>query len=97
MKKVSISTVARVCEVDPSLAFSDRVEIRLDDGRIIESGEIRFACGNAKMPLTESDIRTKFLDCLSEVQQVNAGALYEQLSRLENVRDLRTLAGSALA
>ena len=92
MKRVSISTVTSVCPVDPSFAFSDRVEIRLDDGRTIDSGEIRFARGNAKLPLTESDLRTKFLDCLSGVPKVNASTLYEQLSRLENVRNLRTLA-----
>lgn len=97
MKKVSISTTERLCTVDPSFAFTDRVEIRLADGRTIDSGEIRFARGNAKLPLTEADLRTKFLDCLGGVPQVNAGALYEQLSALEKVADLRTLAGTTLA
>jgi aconitate decarboxylase len=97
MKKVSISTTERLCTVDPSFAFSDRVEIRLADGRTVDSGEIRFARGNAKLPLTEADLRAKFLDCLSGVTQVNAGTLYDQLSRLENVRNLRTLAAPALA
>ena len=97
MTKVSISTTERLCPVDPSFAFSDRVEIRLADGRTIDSGEIRFARGNAKLPLTEADLKAKFLDCLSAAPQVNAMALYEQLSRLESVRDLRTLAGSVLA
>ncbi|HEY5293448.1 MAG TPA: MmgE/PrpD family protein [Burkholderiales bacterium] len=97
MKKVSISTTERLCTVDPSFAFSDRVEIRLADGRTIDSGEIRFARGNAKLPLTEADLRTKFLDCLNGVPQVNASVLYEQLSRLEDVRNLRTLAGPAPA
>jgi aconitate decarboxylase len=96
MRKVFISTTERLCPVDPSFAFSDRVEIRLADGRTIDSGEVRFARGNAKMPLTESDLRTKFLDCLSRVPQINANVLYEQLSRLEQVRDVRTLAGSVL-
>jgi 2-methylcitrate dehydratase PrpD len=96
MKKVFISTTERLCPVDPSFAFSDRVEVRLIDGRTIDSGEIRFARGNAKMPLTESDLRKKFLDCLSGAPQINANALYEQLSRLERVHDIRPLAESAL-
>jgi len=94
MRKVFISTTERLCPVDPSFAFSDRVEIRLADGRTIDSGEVRFARGNAKMPLTESDLRTKFLDCLSGAPEINANALYDQLSQLEQVHDMRAVAGS---
>ena len=92
MQKVSISTTERLCPVDQAFAFTDRVEIRLDDGRTIDSGEIRFARGNAKLPLTEAELGTKFRDCLSGVPGVNAGALYDRLSRLEDISDLRTLA-----
>lgn len=97
MKRVSISTVDTACTVDPSFAFSDRVVIKLDDGRSIDSGEIRFARGNAKLPLTEADLRTKFLDCASGAAQIDANALYDALSRLETVPDLRTLAAFAPA
>ena len=95
MTKVSISTTERLCTVDPSFAYTDRVEIRLADGRTIDSGEIRFARGNAKLPLAEADLRTKFLDCLSGVPQVDGSALYERLSALEHVADLRSLSGPA--
>ncbi len=95
MSKVSISTTERLCTVDPSFAYTDRVEIRLVDGRTIDSGEIRFPRGNAKLPLTEDDLRTKFLDCVRDVPQLNAVALYARLSALENVADLRTVAEGA--
>jgi 2-methylcitrate dehydratase PrpD len=97
MKKVTTSTVSSVCTVDPSFALTDRVVIKLDDGRTIDSGEIRFARGNAKLPLTESDLRTKFLDCLGGVAQIDANALYDRLARLETLPDVRALAGSAPA
>ena len=52
MKKVTTAAVDTSCPVEPMFAFADGVQIKLRDGRTMETGDIRFARGNAKLPLT---------------------------------------------
>jgi len=92
MRKVEISTVESTCPIEPAFAYSDRVQIELTDGRRLDSGEIRFARGNAKLPLGEDELKTKFFDCLASAEPIEAGALYSRLARLDAVRDVRELA-----
>ena len=92
MRKVEISTVESTCPIEPAFAYSDRVQIELTDGRRLDSGEIRFARGNAKLPLGEDELKTKFFDCLAGAEPIEAGALYSRLARLDAVRDVRELA-----
>ncbi len=92
MKRVQISTVATTCPIEPALAVSDRVQIRLKDGRVLDSGEVRFARGNIRLPLHEGELKAKFLDCVASAEQIDASSLYEQLARLDAVRDVRDLA-----
>jgi 2-methylcitrate dehydratase PrpD len=93
MKKVEISTVQTTCPIEPVFAFSDRVRIRLTDGRLLDSGEVRFARGNAQLPLSEGELRTKFLDCVAGAGHIDAGALYARLAGLHAVSDVKDLAG----
>jgi hypothetical protein len=93
MRKVEISTVQTSCPIEPVFAFSDRVRIRLKDGRVLDSGEIRFARGNTKLPLREGELRAKFLDCVTGAERVDARLLYERLAGLEGVRNVRELLG----
>ncbi|MFN0317417.1 MAG: MmgE/PrpD family protein [Burkholderiales bacterium] len=92
MKKVSTSTVDTVCPLEPFFALTDRVSIRLKNGREVDTGDIRFARGNAKLPLSESELRVKFMDCASE--RTDAQSLYERLAGLERVDNVRALAAS---
>ena len=92
MRKVEISTIESTCPIEPAFAYSDRVQIELTDGRRLDSGEIRFARGNAKLPLGEDELKTKFFDCLAGAEPIEAGALYSRLARLDAVRDVRELA-----
>jgi 2-methylcitrate dehydratase PrpD len=93
MKRVEISTVETTCPIEPAFAYSDRVRIRLRDGKALDSGEIRFARGNAKLPLGEDELKVKFFDCVAGAGHIDAGVLYPRLARLEAVRNVRELAG----
>ncbi len=96
MKKVEISTVQTTCPIEPVFAFSDRVRIRLKDGRVLDSGEIRFARGNMKLPLREEELKAKFLDCVAGAEQIDASALYERLAGLGAVRNVTELVSLSL-
>jgi len=91
MTKVTTATVDTHCPVEPIFAYTDRVVIELADGRKLDSGEIRFARGNAKLPLKPGELRTKFMDCAAGVEGLDAAALYERLDCLDAVENLRTL------
>ena len=97
MKKLEIATVESACPIEPAFAFSDRVRIRLEDGRTLDSGEIRFARGNAQLPLRDEDLKAKFFDCVARADGIDARHLYERLAGLDALRDIRELAGEAVA
>jgi len=92
MPKVRIATDDTPCPLEPAFARNDRVEIVLRDGKTLDSGEIRFARGNAMAPLAEPDLRAKFLDCAGRARDIDAAALYARLCDLRAVPRLRALA-----
>jgi 2-methylcitrate dehydratase PrpD len=92
MKTVEISTVDSACPIEPAFAYSDRVRIRLNDGGMLDSGEIRFARGNAQLPLGEDELKAKFFDCIAGAEHIDAAALYARLMAFDRVRDVRGLA-----
>lgn len=94
MRSVSTETVDTVCPVEPILAYTDRVWVKLKDGRELDSGEIRFARGNAKLPLNAAELERKFRDCTRNVQGVDAAGLYSRLTSLEALADVRSLTGA---
>ena len=94
MGKVKIATVDTSCPIEPVFALTDRVVLELRDGRKLDSGEIRFARGNAKLPLKEEELKAKFLDCAGGADHLDAGALYHDLVRLGEQGSLRTLGAS---
>jgi len=94
MGKVRIAAVDTKCPIEPMLALTDRVVLELQDGRKLDSGEIRFARGNAKLPLKGEELKAKFLDCTAGVDALDAGALYQALNTLGEQRSLRNLGAS---
>jgi len=94
MKKVSTATVDTTCPIEPMFAFSDRVRIELEDGRAIDTGEIRFARGNAKLPLTRNQPKRKFFDCVQGARDVDAERVYRQLAGLDALASVRELTGA---
>jgi 2-methylcitrate dehydratase PrpD len=97
MGKLSIGTTDSRCPLDPAFGFSDRVVLQLKDGRKLDSGEIRFARGNAKLPLRDEELRAKFMDCTRTVKHLDPATLYERLGELETVRSVGELAGRRAA
>ena len=92
MSKLSIATTGSRCPLEPAFSFSDRVVLKLKDGRGLDSGEIRFARGNSQLPLRDDELRAKFVDCTSTVGYPDAASLLDRLMRLESLRDVRELA-----
>jgi 2-methylcitrate dehydratase PrpD len=68
--------------------------LELRDGRKLDSGEIRFARGNAKLPLKEEELKAKFFDCAASADYLDAGALYQALNKLGEQASLRQLGAS---
>lgn len=91
MRKVNIITDDSQCPIEPVFSINDRVEVVLNDGTTLDSGDIRFARGNAKAPLGDVDLRAKFLDCTADAEGVDAAALYARLTELQSVPSMRTL------
>jgi 2-methylcitrate dehydratase PrpD len=95
--KVSVKINETPCPLEPSFSLTDRVVVTLNDGRTLDSGEIRFPLGNAGNPLDETGMRMKFLDCLSSAKElgvalpVAAETLYTRLSQLELVDNIQRL------
>lgn len=97
MPKVKTSSVDTHCPIEPAFAFADRVVLELRDGRSLDSGDIRFARGNAKLPLGEAELRTKFIDCASALGEAAANGLYDCLCRLGELDRVRSLATQTAA
>jgi aconitate decarboxylase len=91
MKKVTTATVDTTCPLEPIFAFADRVQISLKDGRAIDTGEIRFARGNAKLPLGSEELERKFMDCVTRSRDVDAERIYRKLAGLESITNVQEL------
>ena len=95
MAKVRTATVDTSCPIEPVFALTDRVVIELKDGRTLDSGEIRFARGNAKLPLKDEELKAKFLDCARRRLGFDPGDLAR--GRHEGRMDLQAVAQAHFA
>jgi 2-methylcitrate dehydratase PrpD len=91
MAKVRTATLDTCCPIDPTFALTNRVIVELEDGRRLDSGDIRFARGHAKLPLQDRELKAKFLDCAAGVEGIDAAALYGRLDKLDQLDSLRKL------
>jgi 2-methylcitrate dehydratase PrpD len=91
MTRVNTTTTDTQCPVEPIFALTDRVALELSDGRRLDSGEIRFARGNAKWPLSDADLKAKFFDCTAGADDLDAASLYERLIAIEELASVREL------
>ena len=92
MAHVHTSTTDTRCPIEPVFALTDRVALELNDGRRLDSGEIRFARGNAKLPLDGVELKAKFLDCTAGAAGLDAAALFGRLDAIEQLASVRDLA-----
>ena len=97
MSKVTTSTVDTTCPIEPVFAFTDRVALELNDGRRLDSGEIRFPRGNAQLPLDDTELKAKFVDCTAGAGDLDALMLYERLRALDELASVRHLVGTSRA
>lgn len=91
MAKVETCTNDTSCPIEPVFALHDRVVIELKQGGILDSDEIRFARGNAMLPLQDEELKAKFLDCIAFSSDRDGAALYQRLNGLMQLKSLRDL------
>ncbi len=84
MEKVTITTTDETDPDSPAFAPADRIVIKLANGEVLDSGEIRHARGHAKLPLTEADMWAKFADCVTaSASKTTARELFDRLQRID--------------
>ena len=71
-----------------------QVRITCRDGRMLDSGDVLYARGNALNPMAPDELRQKFLDCVAHGGgTLDAEALYRRLAAFESLDDVRALFG----
>ncbi len=91
MRRVEYVATDSISPFEPAWSEYDRLVIELNDDTILDSGEVRVARGMPQLPLNEDELRFKFFDCSSKIDYLDVHKLYEDLQRLESVRDLGQL------
>ncbi len=91
MRKVHISTTdERMAELP--FAPDDRVSIVLDAGETLAHEPVVYAKGSWQKPLSEDELREKFLDCAaSALAPAQAAMLFDRLAALDRLDSLRAL------
>ena len=82
---------------DPVFSPADRVQLRLADGRVLDSGPVSHPRGHARHPLDAAQRRAKFMDCLAGSSVRDPQACHEMLSQwgqLSSVRELHLAFGA---
>lgn len=89
MKRIAITKRQGSCPIEPVFSEHDRVKITLSNGRVLDSGDIRFARGNALLPLSKADLDAKFRDCTEGVD--GRDQLLHLLTSMEQQNSLNDL------
>jgi 2-methylcitrate dehydratase PrpD len=92
MRKVTRSTTEERLADFPPFSPDDRLSIRLKNGTELKHEPVVRPKGHWQKPLTEAELREKFLDCTERrLGQKQAEALFEKLNNLDDVASLREL------
>jgi len=91
MAAATIAIREDVSADDTAFCKSDRVAVKLRDGRVFDSGEVPYARGHAKLPLDDAALRVKFVDCVTSGGRADGAALFDQLQGFAELRDLNVL------
>lgn len=73
---------------DPVFCNADRVRVTLADGRVLDSGDVRYARGHARLPIDGTQLRNKFVDCTGAGGIANAQAFYERLQAFDSIASM---------
>lgn len=87
-----IGLQSEVSTEDPVFAPADRVVAHMQDGSCIDSGEVPYARGHARLPVASADVRRKFIDCAGHGGCADAEGLFAVLGQLGEIADMRGLA-----
>ena len=87
MRKVRVASTDEADPDEPLFAPFDFVTLRLANGRIVKSREVRHARGHFRNPVSLQELRAKFDDCTGGQQR----ALLERLLHLETENEVRAL------
>jgi 2-methylcitrate dehydratase PrpD len=79
------------CPEQPGMARFDRVTIETREGRLLDSGPIRYAKGHARLPLSDEELDVKFLDCARRGGRTDGVELLDRLHRLDRLENLAEL------
>lgn len=91
MTKVTVEDDPSICPVEPAFSMNDRLVIKLKNGLRVDSGDIRFSRGHARLPLGPGELKQKFLDCCRGSNELNADTLFDKLNNLETLPDMGQL------
>jgi 2-methylcitrate dehydratase PrpD len=80
---------------DPVFSETDRVVVQQSDGRLFDSGEVRYARGHTRAPLSPQALWRKFEDCLRSSGHAHAEPLYAALTQLPSLPSVRALSAAA--
>ena len=95
--KIFIEITDNKCEIEPAFAYSDRIVIQLKNNQLLDSGEIRFAKGNSKNPLSLIELKAKFIDCFAIYENndqsldINPEQLFSKLSDLNHCDSIKSI------
>ena len=90
--KVRVTSSDEADPEDPLFSPFDQVRIRLRDGTQLDSGPVRHARGHARNPVSNEDLRAKFMDCTAQALAPRAAErLFGQLLRLEALPEVAAL------
>ncbi|NDA92165.1 MAG: MmgE/PrpD family protein [Betaproteobacteria bacterium] len=89
--KLKISITEQNCPIEPAFSYADRVRLKLRNGSMLDTGEIRFAKGNAMNPLSLEELEDKFLDCASRAHGVDGKRIFDQLANLTSLGSIQQL------
>lgn len=93
MQKVQVQITESICPLDPGFAYADSVRITTLQGRVLDSGDIRFPKGHAMNALSPQELRSKFIDCVAfRGLPCDASGLYDNLLALREIPDVSVLA-----
>lgn len=87
-----IELLSETSAEDPVFAPADQVAAHMQDGSRIDSGEVAYARGHARLPVGDADLRRKFVDCARHGGCADADGLFELLGQLGAIADMRDLA-----
>jgi len=83
-----IEVGGKPCPDQPGMAEHDRVRIALRDGRVLDSGPVRYPRGHARAALSDAQLDAKFLDC------ARRGGVRDAEAALALLRGLRQAPGA---